>query len=288
MADTQFDPTSFKSQQREQWSDVAQGWRRRWQTFEQGAQPLSDRMMEMAHIASGQRVLDVATGIGEPAMTAARVVGPGGAVVAIDQAPQMLAIARERMQAAGIHNVELIEGDAEAMTLPQDSFDAIVCRWGMMFFHDPVGTLARLRTSLKPDGWMVAAVWGSPERVPLISLPSTVLTREMGVARPPSLPGGPNPFALSESTTLEHLTRDAGFVDVRSESFTVTYEFRSTDELLEHIRDVSAPIRSITATLSAERQAEFWGKLADAAVVFAGADGMVRLPNDSLIVAGQR
>lgn len=288
MEDLRFDPTAFKAQQRDQWSDVAAGWRRRWPTFEQGAQPLSDRMLELAHITPGQRVLDVATGIGEPAMTAARRVGPDGSVMAIDQAPQMLAVARKRMRASGIQNVEFVEGDAETVTLPPDSFDAMVCRWGLMFFHDPVATLARLRSSLKPDGWMVAAVWGPPERVPMISLPFTVFTRELGMRQPPSTLGGPNPFALSESATLERVARDAGLVDVRSEPFTVTYEFSSIDELLGHLRDVSASIRAITATLSTERQAEFWGKLADAAVPFAGADGTIRLPNDCLIVAGRR
>jgi ubiquinone/menaquinone biosynthesis C-methylase UbiE len=136
--------------------------------------------MELAHVAPGQRVLDVATGIGEPAMTAARWVGPSGVVVAIDQAPQMVAVARERMQAAGIRTVEFIEGDAETVALPLDSFDAIVCRWGLMFFHDPVGTLARLRASLVPGGWLAAAIWGPPERVPMIALPFTVLTGELG------------------------------------------------------------------------------------------------------------
>lgn len=87
-------------------------------------------MMELAHVAPGRRVLDVATGIGEPAMTAVRRVGPSGSVTAIEQAPQMLAVARERMQAAGIWNVEFVEGDAEVVALPPDSFDAVVCRWG--------------------------------------------------------------------------------------------------------------------------------------------------------------
>ena len=286
MADTPFDPAAFKAQQREQWSNVAQGWRKRWAAFEQGAQPLSDRMMELAQVAPGQRVLDVATGIGEPAMTAARRVGPSGSVVAIDQAPQMLAVARERMRAAGIRHVEFIEGDAETVALPRDPFDAVVCRWGVVFFHDPVGTLARLRASLVPGGWLAAAVWGPPERVPLIALPFVVLSREQGP--PPAPPRGANPFALSEPTTLEQAVRDAGFVEVHSEPFTVTFAFASVDELLGHLGDVSAPIRAMMATLSPERQAAFWGKLADAAVAFADADGMVRLPNDCLIVAGQR
>jgi SAM-dependent methyltransferase len=286
MDDTYNDPAVWKRQQREQWSEVAQGWRRRWSAFEQGAQPLSDLMMELAHVAPGQRVLDVATGIGEPAMTAARLVGPSGSVVAIDQAPQMLAVARERMQAAGIRTVEFFEGDAEAVTLPIDSFDAIVCRWGLMFFHDPVGTLARFRNNLVPGGWLAVAIWGEPSRVPMISLPFSVFSREQG--RPPSQPGGPNPFAISEPAQLEQVLRDAGFVNVRSEPLTVTFEFASMDELLGHLRDVSAPIHMIMAKSSPEYQAEFWKKLADAAVPFADADGMIRLPNDCLIAAGQR
>ncbi len=104
--------------------------------------------MELAHVVPGHKVLDVATGIGEPAMTAARRAGPSGRVVAIDQAPQMLDVARERMQAAGIGTVEFVERDAEVVTLPLDSFDAVVCRWGIMFFHNPVSTLARLRNTL--------------------------------------------------------------------------------------------------------------------------------------------
>ena len=167
-----------------------------------------------------------------------------------------------------------------------DSFDAVVCRWGLMFFQDPVGALARFRNSLVPGGWLAAAIWGSPERVPMISLPFSVLSRELG--QPPSLLSGPNPFALSEPTRLEQVLREAGFAKVYSEQFTVTFEFASVDELLGHLGEVSAPIRMIMATSSPEYQAEFWKKLADAAVPFTDADGMIRLSNDCLVAAGQR
>ncbi len=280
------DTMAVKAQQRAQWGDAAQGWRTRWAAFERGAQPLSDRMLALARVGPGQRVLDVATGIGEPAMTAAHRVGPSGAVVALDQAPQMLAIARERMRAAGLRHVEFVEGDAETVALPRGTFDAVVCRWGVPFFHDPVGTLARLRTGLVPGGWFVAAVWGLPERVPLISLPFAALAGAPG--RPPAPPRGPNPFALSEPAALRRALRAAGFAGVRSEPLTVTFAFASVDELLGHLGDVSAPLRAIMATLSPQRQAAAWGKLAEAAVAFADAEGMIRLPNDCLIVAGRR
>jgi protein-L-isoaspartate O-methyltransferase len=286
MSNNNYDPTAFKAQQREQWSNTAEGWRRRWATLEKSAQPVSDRMMELAHVTPGKRVLDIATGIGEPAMTAARRVGPSGSVVAIDQAPQMLTIARERMQAAGLQNVEFIEGDVETAALPADSFDAVVCRWGLMFFPDVAGTLTRLRSSLVPGGWLVAIIWGPPEQVPLIWLPFSVFSREFLL--PSALPAGPNPFALADPAALEQVMRDAGFAEVQSEWLTVTYEFSSVEELLNYEEDTSPPVRSIMASLSVERQAELWGKLADAAMPFVGADGIARLPNECLIVSGQR
>lgn len=286
MDDTQRDPSAWKRQQREQWSNVAQGWRRRCVAFERGAKPLSDRMMELAHIAPGHRVLDVATGIGEPAMTAARLVGPSGRVVAIDQAPQMLEVARERTQAAGIQTIEFVEGDAEAVDLPPASFNAVVSRWGLMFFHDPVGALSRLRNTLVPGGCIAVAVWGEPSQVPMISLPFSVFSGEL--SQPPPLPSGPNPFALSEPTRLRRALCDAGFANVQCEPFTVTFTFASVDELLGHLGDVSAPIRMITATLSPLDRAEFWKKLAAAAARFADADGVIRLPNACLVAAGQR
>jgi enediyne biosynthesis protein CalE5 len=286
MGDTPRDPAVWKREQSLQWSDVAQGWQRRWVAFEQGAQPLSDRMMELAHVAPGHKVLDVATGIGEPAMTAAHLVGPSGKVVAIDQATQMLEVARERMQAAGIETVEFVEGDAEAVTLPLDSFDAVVCRWGLAFFHHPVGTLARLRNSLIPGGWLAVAVWGEPSQVPIIALPFSVFSREL--SQPPSPPSGPNPFALSEPSRLVQVLREAGFTSVKCEPLTVTFEFASVDDLLGHLGDVSAPIHMIMATLSPLDQAEFWKKLAAASARFADADGVIRLPNACLVAAGQR
>src|SRR5262249_55150139 len=157
-----------------------------------------------------------------------------------DQAPQMLAVARERMQAADLQNVELVEGDAETVALPPNPFDAVVCRWGLMLFLDPVAMLARLRTSLVPAGHLVAAVWGAPERAPIIALPFPVLSGALG--QPPAPLRGPNPFALSEPARLERVAHDAGFAEVHSEPWTVTLTFASVDELLDHVRDTSASL----------------------------------------------
>src|SRR5260221_3772675 len=125
---TQFDPTRYKAGQQKEWSAAAAGWKDWGQVMGQGLQPISDRMMELAEIRPGQQVLDVATGLGEPAVTAARIVGPAGGVVAIDMASQMLDIARMRVAELGVHNIDFREMDAEVIYLPEQSLDIILCR----------------------------------------------------------------------------------------------------------------------------------------------------------------
>jgi ubiquinone/menaquinone biosynthesis C-methylase UbiE len=91
----------YKTQQRQMWDNAAAGWQTWWPTFEREAQKVSDKIVELAEIKSGDRVLDIATGIGEPAVTAARRVKPNGKVVATDISPQMLAIAKTRAKSLG-------------------------------------------------------------------------------------------------------------------------------------------------------------------------------------------
>jgi cyclopropane fatty-acyl-phospholipid synthase-like methyltransferase len=95
MANAQFDPNQYKAKQLQEWESPAAAWKKCWPQTEKGAQALSNRMVELARIKSGSRVLDVATGIGEPAVTAAQKVGRTGRVVATDQSPAMLAFAQE-------------------------------------------------------------------------------------------------------------------------------------------------------------------------------------------------
>src|SRR6266478_1106540 len=129
MSDQNPDDLKIKSQQKAAWDDSADGWKRWWPTFERSAQTVNDRLVELARVRDGNRVLDIATGSGEPALTAARAVGESGRVVAVDMSPGMLAIARERVDAAGLTNVELVESDAESLRLDEHSFDAVLCRW---------------------------------------------------------------------------------------------------------------------------------------------------------------
>lgn len=105
--------------------------------------------MELAGVRSGSRVLDIAAGYCEPALTAARRTGPEGGVVATDISAEMLAFGRQRATSAGLSNGEFIEADASGLDSPPRSFDAAVSRWGIIFEPDAEAAATRIRGFLK-------------------------------------------------------------------------------------------------------------------------------------------
>lgn len=169
MTNQTFDAAGFKGGQRRDWSTAAPGWERWWRTLEKGLTPVTQRLLELAEIRAAQRVLDVATGIGEPSLSAAGIGGASSHVTATDIAPGMLDIASKRAQEAGATNIEFSERDAEALDFPPGTFDAVLCRFGLMFLPNLADSLQRMRTALKEGGRVAAAVWGPPERVPGMS-----------------------------------------------------------------------------------------------------------------------
>src|SRR5437588_10274041 len=123
----------FRHAQRRDWDQASKGWREWSEFIDRMTAPVSERLMTMARVESGQRVLDVAAGYGEPSLTAAKIVGPQGEVVATDISAGMLAYGRERAAAAGLQNIEFVESDAASLDFPPGSFAAAVSRWGIIF-----------------------------------------------------------------------------------------------------------------------------------------------------------
>jgi ubiquinone/menaquinone biosynthesis C-methylase UbiE len=144
-----FDSEQYKNNQRKSWNMVAEGWQKWWKTFEQDAQKVNERLVELAEIKQGDKVLDIATGIGEPAITAARKVGTKGHVLATDISPQMLKIAKQRAVSFGLQDIiefkeidaERIDIDLQPLLQPYSSFNAVLCRWGLMFVPNLTSTL---------------------------------------------------------------------------------------------------------------------------------------------------
>src|SRR3970040_2133 len=127
------DPAAHKQQQREYWAKAAAGWRLHDEPMRKAHAPMTERMIALAGISPGMRVLDLASGNGEPGLPIAHVVGAPGFVLLSDQSPEQLDFAREKAAAQGLSNVEFRVADAEEIEVDEGAFDAVNCRWGLMF-----------------------------------------------------------------------------------------------------------------------------------------------------------
>jgi ubiquinone/menaquinone biosynthesis C-methylase UbiE len=281
-----FDPVQYKAQQKQDWSAVANGWKKWWTTFEGSAQAVSDRLVALAQLQPGHQVLDVATGIGEPAVTAARQVGPTGRVLATDQAPQMLALARARTLEFGLTNIEFREVDAEQLEFPTQSFDAILSRWGLMFLPDLALALQRMHGLLRPGGRLAAAVWAAPQKVPLISVAMGMVRQQLQTPPPPA--DVPGPFSLAETGRLAQALTRAGFTDIRSEPLTVTFAWPTAEDYTRFQQDIAAPITALLDKEPPERRAAVWQAVTEAARQHADPDGYVRMANEAICVSARR
>jgi SAM-dependent methyltransferase len=279
------DAIEFRGKQREQWNSAATGWQKWSEYIDSTARPVSRRLVELAGIEEGHRVLDVAAGYGEPSLTAARAVGPGGQVVASDISGEMLAFGRERAARADIENIEFVESDASSLDFPPETFDAAVSRWGIIFEPDGEGAAARVRGFLKGGARMAIASWGPPERVPFLSVAMGTVMRKLDIPPPP--PGTPGPMSRPTADALGGLLEGGGFSDVAVEEMEVPWEFESPEEATAYTRDIAAPINAMLAPHPAEVREEAWADVTAAFRERAVEGGRVLLPSLTLLASGR-
>ena len=281
-----FNAEQFKAQQRQMWDNVAKGWEQWWPTIERGAQKVSDKLVEMAEIKAGDKVLDLATGIGEPAVTAAKQVRPNGRVVATDISPQMIAIAQSRAKSLGLDGIMAFQvNDAEKLDLPNSSFNAVLSRWGLMFLPNLLMSLTRIRQLLVPGGAIAAAVWSYPAKVPMLDLAFSTARKEINAPAPPA--GTPGPFALADGDALKRSFDQAGFKDIRLEKIDITIGFDSAESYTRFQQQITAPIQAMLASQTEEKKKQVWEAITDAVGHYADSHGRVNLDNEVVCIAGK-
>ena len=288
MSEPTLDPERVRREQREFWNKAAPGWKQMFLMLDRAAQHVSDRLVELARIKPGDRVLDIATGSGEPAITAARKVGAsaGGSVVATDMSPAMLDLARERADALGIHNIKFVETGAEALAVDESDFNAIVCRWGLMFVPDLDLAARRIYELLADGGCLATAVWSTPDKVPMISLGEDA-TRTLAKL-PPMPPGAPHPLRLADNTPLRRALGAAGFKDITLEQVNVHFEWDSAENFTEQRRAMSAPFRALLANQTPELQRQILDAVTGGARKFADSSGRVRMDNETICISAHK
>jgi SAM-dependent methyltransferase len=279
------DSVEFRGTQRQQWDSAATGWQK-WSGLIDGATShVSERLVELAGVGPGSKVLDVAAGYGEPALTAARVAGPDGSVVATDISAEMLAFGRERAAAAGLENIEFVEADAASLDFPEDSFDAALSRWGIIFEPDGEAAAGRVRGFLKPGGRIAISSWGLPDRVPMLGLPMRTAMERLQVPPPP--PGTPGPLSRPTPEAVGGLLAGGGFSDIDVEEVDVTIEWESPEDFTIFVKEIAPPITAMIEPHPPEVQEETWAAITEATRERAADDGAVTLTNLALLAVGR-
>ena len=212
-SDAGSDATAFKKQMRAQWDDAAAGWDRHAPAIRVWLQVPTDAMLEMAGLRNGQTVLDVAAGAGDQTLDIAERVGPTGAVVATDISAGILSYALVNTVRAGHDNVCVHPADAEDLRLENATFDAAVCRLGLMFLPDPLAGLREVHRVLKPGGRFCSIVFAGPDLNPCLRILMATAMRHAGLRPPdPFLPGGL--VSLGRPGHMDDIFQRAGFTFV--------------------------------------------------------------------------
>ena len=232
----------------------------------------------------GDAVLELACGPGGAGLAAAERVGPAGTVVLTDVVAEMVAIAGVRAEARGATNVRTAVRDLEAIDDPDGTYDAVICREGLMFAVEPERAAREVYRVLRPGGRVAASVWGRRDRNPWLGVVFDAVTAQTGFPVPP--PGMPGPFSLSEAGPLAGLLSAAGFADVRIEEVAVSLRAPSFEWWWTRTASVAGPLATILAGLPEPERDALTERLRHAVAGYTTPAGL-ELPGLALVASGR-
>lgn len=203
--------------QAEYWGNSASG--QKWLTFEEHIAgvfaPVVDLILDHAELKPGQRVLDIGCGVGDTTLAAAQAVGPTGHVLGADISAPFLDRARQRTRA--LDNVDFTVADAQTEPFYPADRDAMISRFGMMFFSDSVAAFANIAKGLKPGGRMTFAAWGPLAVNPWFYIPHRAATDHLG--QPPKVDrNAPGPLAFHDIDRVIGMMAKAGLTEIEAQA----------------------------------------------------------------------
>ena len=268
---------------RTQWEGAASGWARWEETVATWMVPATETMLTMAGVDVGARVLDLASGAGSQTLLAARRVGAQGHVVASDIADTMLHHVRENASASGLANVTTLAGAAEDLDVAAESFDAVICRLGLMLFVDPAKALVAMWRALRPGGKVAVVVFTTPAANAFMAHPMQILLRHAG--KMPPAPGQPGIFSLGVPGVIERLFADSGFVGVEQRTLALPLRMPSATQALAMMQEAFGAYRAVVSDRPEAVRVAAWAEVAETLKTFETPTGFIA-PAEVLVAAG--
>jgi ubiquinone/menaquinone biosynthesis C-methylase UbiE len=260
-----------REQGRNVWNAMAPGWEAFRQDLWELSRPVSEWLVDRLDVRPGQTILDLAAGVGDTGLLAARRLGQTGRVIITDFAPEMVAAARRRAAELGIANAECRELDAERMDLAAESVDGVTCRWGYMLMPDPNAALGETHRVLRAGGRLAFSVFAAADLNPWASLVGRILVTE-GHLMPPA-PGSPGIFALSDPARIRDLLARAGFEPPELEEVRFTWRFPTREAYWWFLTEMAGAISPVLRGLTPEAQAHVRARIDDLMRPFRAGEG---------------
>lgn len=247
--------------------------------------PITERMLALAGIGQGHRVLDVAAGNGEQTLMAARLVGPRGSICATDIADRLLAYLDDAARSEGLTNIKTRLMDARRLELEPETFDAAICRLALMLIPEREKALAGIHRALKPGSRFSAIVLSTAEKLPHISESLAIARRHAGL--PPAPLEDPGMFALGDPAVLRNAFEQAGFRQVAVETVPSSQRFPSFAVAMEHRRNSLPEIRPLLEQMSDANRESMWKEIETVMRRFEQIDGVV-VPTERHVAVGTK
>ncbi len=246
-----------------------------------------DRVLGAAALQTGERVIDVGCGAGATALESARRVRPGGTVLGVDISPPMLALAHERAATAGAEDVEFVRADAQVHDFGAGRWDAVVSRFGMMFFDAPDEAFANLARALRAGGRVAFTAWQGLESSEWIMAPGAPAAVHVGMPEGVE-PNSPGPFGLADPDRTVQILEWAGYDRITIDETTQPMRIGDdVDDALAFFQSVPF-VRDAVADAPPDRVAAALEAAREALVPYAGPEGVVMNENHAWLVTARR
>ena len=241
-------------QQAEQWNRISGPiWVELQAVLDRMLAPFEARLTREAFPGQGRKVLDIGCGVGTTTLAMAQRLGPGGLCLGVDISQPMIAAAQARAAAGGLTSAAFVQADAQTHPFERGAFDAVMSRFGVMFFDDPAAAFRNIRRAAAPGAELAFAAWRAPAENPFMTTASRAVAPLLPAAPAPD-PDAPGQFAFAGAERVRQVLADSGWRQVRIEPLDEACAIEG-DDLLSYVMNLGPAGAALRETDEATRDA---------------------------------